>query len=296
MWPYLLGHYKFGSTSRDRQETDRAAQNEFRSIMEEWKDVESVIQQQEKEHEVDGISMGSTGSRDEVYEQLEMIHNGLEKSEAFTHQRVSIEEPEIEGLDEAAKARLMNGQLIIPHQNGDDAESGCCSDCGEENLKITSSLRTCQKCSKSFDSVAELNGNATGHIPNGHGSRHNSEKDSDGDMDSPIYCKQCSRTSNGSKSSCPYSVSSILFCYFHNLKTESIRKLSNFNFQWTKTLYQNNLNNITLFFTFLKGYRCNRPLPSSKTPHFQNEAKCTTFLVKMSFICLRVKNDFHIKG
>lgn len=219
MWPYLLGHYKFGSTPRDRQETDIAAQNEFRSIMEEWKDVESVIQQQEKEHEVDGISMGSTGSRDEVYEQLEMIHNGLEKSEAFTHQRVSIEEPEIEGLDEAAKARLMNGQLIIPHQNGDDAESGCCSDCGEENVKITSALRTCQKCSKSFDSVAELNGNATGHIPNGHGSRHNSEKDSDGDMDSPIYCKQCSRTSNGSKSSCPYSVSSILFVIFPILKT-----------------------------------------------------------------------------
>ena len=39
-----------------------------------------------------------------------------------------------------------------------------------------------------------------------------------------------------------------------------------------------------------------RPLPSSKTPHFQNEARCTTFLVKMSFICIRMKNDFHIKG
>ena len=211
--------------------------------MEEWKDVESVIQQQAKEHEVDGISMGSTGSRDEVYEQLEMIHNGLEKSEAFTHQRVSIEEPEIEGLDEAAKARLMNGQLIIPHQNGDDAESGCCSDCGEENVKITTS---------SFDSVAELNGNATGHIPNGHGSRHNSEKDSDGDMNSPIYCKQCSRTSNGSKSSCPYSVSSILLCYSYYFKTESIRKLSNFNFQWTKTLYRNNLKQYhILFYIFI---------------------------------------------
>ena len=39
-----------------------------------------------------------------------------------------------------------------------------------------------------------------------------------------------------------------------------------------------------------------RPLPSSKNPHFQNEARCTTFLVKMSFICMRMKNDFHIKG
>ena len=39
-----------------------------------------------------------------------------------------------------------------------------------------------------------------------------------------------------------------------------------------------------------------RPLPSSKNPHFQDEARCTTFLVKMSFICMRKKNDFHIKG
>ena len=31
---------------------------------------------------------------------------------------------------------------------------------------------------------------------------------------------------------------------------ESIRKLSNFNFQWTKTLYQNNLYNIAFFLHF----------------------------------------------
>ena len=41
---------------------------------------------------------------------------------------------------------------------------------------------------------------------------------------------------------------------------------------------------------------CNRPLPSSKNPHSQNEAKSTTFLVKMSFICMRMKNHVHIKG
>ena len=43
-------------------------------------------------------------------------------------------------------------------------------------------------------------------------------------------------------------------------------------------------------------YVRNRPLPSSKIPHFQNEARCTTFLVTMSFICMRMKSDFHIKG
>ena len=33
-----------------------------------------------------------------------------------------------------------------------------------------------------------------------------------------------------------------------------------------------------------------------KYVYFQNEATCTIFLVKMSFICKRMKNDFHIKG
>ena len=44
---------------------------------------------------------------------------------------------------------------------------------------------------------------------------------------------------------------------WEKLMKESVRKLSNFNFQWTKTLCQNNLKNIALFFTFFKGCRCN---------------------------------------
>ena len=41
--------------------------------------------------------------------------------------------------------------------------------------------------------------------------------------------------------------------YSFDLKTESTRKLNNFDFQWTKTLYQNNLKHIAFFFTFFKG-------------------------------------------
>ena len=40
----------------------------------------------------------------------------------------------------------------------------------------------------------------------------------------------------------------------------------------------------------------NRPFPSFKKSHFQNEAKCETFVVKMSFICIIIKNHFHING
>ena len=38
-----------------------------------------------------------------------------------------------------------------------------------------------------------------------------------------------------------------------NVKTESTTKLSNFNSQWTKTLYKNNLKNIAFISTYFKG-------------------------------------------
>ena len=42
------------------------------------------------------------------------------------------------------------------------------------------------------------------------------------------------------------------------VKTESITKLNNFTFQWTKALYQNNLKHIAFFFTFFEGCKCNK--------------------------------------
>ena len=40
--------------------------------------------------------------------------------------------------------------------------------------------------------------------------------------------------------------------------------------------------------------KIDRPLPSFQNPHFQNEARCTAFLVKMSFICMRIKKNISI--
>ena len=43
-----------------------------------------------------------------------------------------------------------------------------------------------------------------------------------------------------------------------SFKMESIRKLSNFNFQPTKTLHQKNFTHIASFITLFKGYSCNK--------------------------------------
>ena len=40
-----------------------------------------------------------------------------------------------------------------------------------------------------------------------------------------------------------------------NIKTESIRKLSSINSQWTKILYQYNLKNIAFFFYIFQGLK-----------------------------------------
>ena len=40
----------------------------------------------------------------------------------------------------------------------------------------------------------------------------------------------------------------------------------------------------------------NRLFPRSRNSHFKNWAKCETFAVQMSFICVRIKTYFHING
>ena len=50
------------------------------------------------------------------------------------------------------------------------------------------------------------------------------------------------------------------------------------------------------YFIALHCIALNRPFLSSKIDHFQNEAKCKTNVVKMSFIYIRIKNHFHING
>ena len=107
----------------------------------------------------------------------------------------------------------------------------------------------------------------------------------------------------------------MVLCYFKTFKFEILTSKQHFSQLVSEKAISANLGlkvQFTIVLTFLhwlfRGLFCviiigpwsksskYRPLPSSKNSHFQNEAKCTTFLVKMSFICMRMKNHFHIKG
>ena len=59
---------------------------------------------------------------------------------------------------------------------------------------------------------------------------------------------------------------------------------------------KSNLLSTTTLSTLSVTAKRNWPFPSSKNSHFRTKAKFKTFLVKMKFICMRIKNHFHING
>ncbi|VVC39869.1 Hypothetical protein CINCED_3A012394 [Cinara cedri] len=49
VWPFLLGHYKFGSTIEERNAVDSRCKQEYETTMSEWMAVEAIIRQKDRE-------------------------------------------------------------------------------------------------------------------------------------------------------------------------------------------------------------------------------------------------------
>ncbi|KAG8590290.1 hypothetical protein GDO81_006715 [Engystomops pustulosus] len=49
VWPFLLGHYKFGMTKKEMDRVDEAIASRYQKVMAEWKACEVIVKQREKE-------------------------------------------------------------------------------------------------------------------------------------------------------------------------------------------------------------------------------------------------------
>ncbi|KAL1501277.1 hypothetical protein ABEB36_006628 [Hypothenemus hampei] len=62
IWPYLLGHYKFGSTTEQRKELDEETKQAYENTMSEWLAVEAIVRQRDKEDQAHAIAKLSSES------------------------------------------------------------------------------------------------------------------------------------------------------------------------------------------------------------------------------------------
>ncbi|XP_045467342.1 small G protein signaling modulator 1-like [Harmonia axyridis] len=62
IWPYLLGHFKFGSTEQQRNELNEETRQAYENTMSEWLAVEAIVRQRDKESQANAIAKLSSES------------------------------------------------------------------------------------------------------------------------------------------------------------------------------------------------------------------------------------------
>lgn len=62
LWPYLLGHYKFGTTGAQREQLSEETKQAYENTMSEWLAVEAIVKQRDKETQANAIAKLSSES------------------------------------------------------------------------------------------------------------------------------------------------------------------------------------------------------------------------------------------
>lgn len=65
VWPFLLGHYTFGSTAEERHELDETSRHYYETTMSEWLAVEAIVRQRDKEKTAVAVAKLSSESGNE---------------------------------------------------------------------------------------------------------------------------------------------------------------------------------------------------------------------------------------
>ncbi|XP_016144161.1 small G protein signaling modulator 2 isoform X2 [Sinocyclocheilus grahami] len=95
VWPFLLGHYKFGMDKKDMAQIDEKITARYQQVMREWKACEVIVKQREKEMQSAIFSKLSSGSSIDSHV-LRLLHrDSTISNEVF----MSVDEPDAGGHD-----------------------------------------------------------------------------------------------------------------------------------------------------------------------------------------------------
>ncbi|XP_056630776.1 small G protein signaling modulator 1-like [Diorhabda sublineata] len=125
IWPYLLGHYKFGSTFEQRNELSEETRQAYENTLSEWLAVEAIVKQRDKENQAHAIAKLSSESTS-----TEQVPPPVQEelcNEVFADGVITDEEDEEESLEEDKernkKESIQNKQNTIKYVS-DEEDSG----------------------------------------------------------------------------------------------------------------------------------------------------------------------------
>ncbi|XP_054852377.1 small G protein signaling modulator 1 [Eublepharis macularius] len=171
VWPFLLGHYRFGMSEAERREIDHQTHAFYAQTMAEWLGCEAIVRQREKEshaaalakcssgasldspmarlmHRDSTISSDSSQSGSSGRQNLARLQSDSSGSTQVFESVDEVEQPEAESrLEEGKRAKLSNGTL----PNGTSSpDSGHPS---SQNFSVTSAYS--ERSFSTEDSVTE---------------------------------------------------------------------------------------------------------------------------------------------
>uniref|UniRef100_A0A8C6Q7H9 Small G protein signaling modulator 1 n=1 Tax=Nothobranchius furzeri TaxID=105023 RepID=A0A8C6Q7H9_NOTFU len=136
VWPFLLGHYQFGTSEAERKEVDDEVQAYYQQTMDEWLGCEEIVRQREKEQHAAALAKCSSGASMDSSSQRMTHHDSTVSNEVKASKRRSSSQIEMESKSEEAKQvpKMPNGALQNETNSPDSGHPS------SRNFSITSGL------------------------------------------------------------------------------------------------------------------------------------------------------------
>ncbi|XP_064022590.1 small G protein signaling modulator 2 isoform X10 [Pogoniulus pusillus] len=96
VWPFLLGHYKFGMAKKEMDQVDEDIALRYQKVMAEWKACEVIVKQREKESHSASLAKFSSGSSIDSHVQRLIHRDSTISNEVF----ISVDEMDSRGQDD----------------------------------------------------------------------------------------------------------------------------------------------------------------------------------------------------
>uniref|UniRef100_A0A6I8NWA7 Small G protein signaling modulator 2 n=1 Tax=Ornithorhynchus anatinus TaxID=9258 RepID=A0A6I8NWA7_ORNAN len=109
VWPFLLGHYKFGMSKKEMDQVDEAVAGQYERVLAEWKACEVVVRQREREaHPTAPFTKFSSGSSIDSHVQR-LIHRDSTISNDVFISVDEMDQPGPRGSEESAPGTVLGG-------------------------------------------------------------------------------------------------------------------------------------------------------------------------------------------